>query len=68
MKSDQENDFIYKLIKAHYLETSNLDAGEISMKLENQKFHIEPSLIQNRIDEFKKLKDYRGPAPEDQKG
>lgn len=59
MINNYEGDLIFSVIRHHLYTQGNLNPLEIQAKLNSEKIGMELSVLENRIDEFKKSRAYR---------
>lgn len=59
INNNYEGDLIFTVIRQHFFTEGNLNPAEIQTKLSAEKIGMDLSVVQNRIDEFKKSRTYR---------
>lgn len=59
MRNDYDGDIIFSTIKNHLYTVGNLDPEQIRTRLQTEKISMDLSVIENRIDEFKKSRAYQ---------
>ena len=68
MINEYDGDLIFSVIKQHLYNGGELDPLKIQASLISEKISMELSVVNNRIDEFKKSRAYKDYKPKDQNG